>query len=224
MPRARGMRWWWCGAGGGAPPIPADEEEACLASHHISRGELDVVWRRFCKLRAGGEDAGEDGGGTGVSGRIPFRVALEMPEIVANPFGPRICEVFSGDGSGNLAFADLVNLVATLKYSSDPEEKMVWLFALWDFDGDDRIGPDDLKTGILLVTNASAVFDTSIGDVKIRRSEKKDTLNNDELDMVCREVAREVDAAGRGITFHDFRSVLKRSPDFHEHFSLHFVA
>ena len=222
------------------PPIPAEEEEACLASHHISRRELDVVWRRFCRLREQGMGADDEEGGVGaglamgggqttdasVAGhdRIPFRVALEMPEIVANPFGPRILEVFSGDGSGHLRFADLVNLVSTLKYSSDPEVKMVWLFALWDFDGDDRIGPDDLKTGILLVTNASAVFDTTIGDVKIRRSEKKDTLNNDELDMVCREVAREVDAAGRGITFHDFRGVLKRSPDFHEHFSLHFVA
>lgn len=56
-----------------------------------------------------------------------------------NPFAARICMVFSEDGSGRLTFQKFLNVVSTFSKQTSSEIKTVWIFSLWDFDGDDVI-------------------------------------------------------------------------------------
>lgn len=48
------------------------------------------------------------------------------------------------DGSGDLSFEKFLNMMAVFSHRTDPEIKMTWAFAIWDFDGDDVIGPGEL--------------------------------------------------------------------------------
>ena len=58
-----------------------------------------------------------------------------MPELRCNPFAARIVELFSEDGSGELDFQKVVNLFSVFSPRATAETKVVWAFAIWDFDG-----------------------------------------------------------------------------------------
>ncbi len=78
-----------------------------------------------------------------------------MDELRANPFAPRICELFSEDGSGSLTFTNFLDMKSAFSKKVSPEVRLVWAFALWDFDGDDLIGIPDVKCGVDLITNST---------------------------------------------------------------------
>ena len=67
---------------------------------------------------------------------------LAVDELRANPFAPRICELFSEDGSGSLTFTNFLDMKSAFSKKASPDVRVVWAFALWDFDGDDLIGRD----------------------------------------------------------------------------------
>ena len=57
--------------------------------------------------------------------------------------------VFSEDGTGKLDFQKFLNVTLTFSRQTPAERKMIWIYALWDFDGDDILGE-----GINLLENA----------------------------------------------------------------------
>ena len=61
-------------------------------------------------------------------------------EMKANPFARRICELFSEDGSGRLNYDKFLNMMDAFSDDTPAEVKLVWAFAIWDFDGDGVIG------------------------------------------------------------------------------------
>jgi Ca2+-binding EF-hand superfamily protein len=61
---------------------------------------------------------------------------LKVNELRFNPFGPRIVALFSEDGSGELNFQNFINMMSVFSSRVTAEAKMVWAFALWDFDGE----------------------------------------------------------------------------------------
>ncbi|EIE24021.1 hypothetical protein COCSUDRAFT_47104 [Coccomyxa subellipsoidea C-169] len=79
---------------------------------------------------------------------------LKVDELKCNPFAARIVELFSENGSGEINFQKFVNIFSVFSPRATQETKMVWAFAIWDFDGDDLIGPRDIKRGVHLLTNA----------------------------------------------------------------------
>lgn len=68
----------------------------------------------------------------------PEQSLMGVPELRCNPFGGRIVELFSGDGSGELDFTQFLHMLAVFSPRATAEAKMVWAFALWDFDGEER--------------------------------------------------------------------------------------
>ena len=80
---------------------------------------------------------------------------LAVDELRANPFAPRICELFSEDGSGSLTFTNFLDMKSAFSKKASPGVRVVWAFALWDFDGDDLIGIADVKCGVDLITNST---------------------------------------------------------------------
>lgn len=93
---------------------------AALLWHVAAPGQVKVVrWQELlaqCSWRGGQE-------------------LLKVPELRCNPFAARIVELFSEDGSGELDFQKTINLFSVFSPRATPETKVVWAFAVWDFDG-----------------------------------------------------------------------------------------
>mmetsp|Transcript_7427 Transcript_7427/g.14025 ORF Transcript_7427/g.14025 Transcript_7427/m.14025 type:complete len:201 (-) Transcript_7427:73-675(-) len=132
-----------------------------------------------------------------------------MDELRANPFADRICSLFSQDGSGTLAFVDFVEMMAVFSYRTPAEIKLIWAFAIWDFDGDNMISAGDIKVGLDLIVNYQDPFSRAMGARGINEE-----MSPQELDEVAAKVLAEIDPDGLGVNYTDFRSVLTRMPDF----------
>ena len=59
-----------------------------------------------------------------------------MDELRCNPFAARIVELFSEDGSGEIDFQKFINIFSVFSSRATVDTKMVWAFAIWDFDGE----------------------------------------------------------------------------------------
>lgn len=71
---------------------------------------------------------------------LTFEDIGNIEEMKANPFAHRICELFSEDGSGRLTFDKFLNMMDAFSDDTPSEVKLVWAFAMWDYDGDGVIG------------------------------------------------------------------------------------
>lgn len=58
-----------------------------------------------------------------------------IDELLFNPFAGRIAEVFSDDGTGRLSFKNFLELFAVFSPQANFDVKIIFLFAIWDFDG-----------------------------------------------------------------------------------------
>ncbi|GIY29945.1 calcium and integrin-binding family member 3 [Caerostris extrusa] len=78
----------------------------------------------------------------------------KMPELKENPFRQRICKVFSNDGSGNLTFDDFLDMFSVFSEQAPRNVKQVYAFKIYDYDGDQFIGPKDLEQAVTALTRA----------------------------------------------------------------------
>ncbi|KAI5708911.1 hypothetical protein M8J76_006077 [Diaphorina citri] len=128
----------------------------------------------------------------------PSTVPKQMTGVeptTENPFGQRICQVFSEDGQGNLNFEEFLELLSVFSEQASRDIKVFYAFKIYDFDNDQYIGMSDLEIGIRLLT----------------RSE----LSVQELTQVSEKVIEEADVDGDGkLSFMEFEHVILRAPDF----------
>ena len=68
-----------------------------------------------------------------------FQELRALPELRANPFAKRLCELFSEDGSGQLTFVRFVSMMGIFSNRTSLESKIIWAFAIWDFDGEEAL-------------------------------------------------------------------------------------
>ena len=62
-------------------------------------------------------------------------------ELLHNPLAARIAEVFSDDGSGRLSFKNFLELFSVFSPRANFDVKVIFLFAIWDFDGAHTLVP-----------------------------------------------------------------------------------
>ncbi|KAK7868749.1 hypothetical protein R5R35_002546 [Gryllus longicercus] len=130
-----------------------------------------------------------------VTVRVPREKVEKLPELRENPFRQRICEVFSRDGKGNLTFEDFLDMLSVFSEQASRDIKVFYAFKIYDFDGDQHLGPGDLERTLRLLT----------------RSE----LAPEEVTQVCEKVVEESDVDGDGkLSFMEFEHVITRAPDF----------
>ena len=148
----------------------------------------------------------------------------DLPEFDNNPFAPRLCEIFSSDGSGDLSFDELLDLFHALSPKAEREVKILTAFRAYDFDGDGYLNAEDISTLIRTTTvvtkkNTGSIAESHIaggggadlegGGIKEKRALAKDVLAD-----VVDHVMRECDLDGRGrLSFHEFKRVMDRFPD-----------
>ncbi|KAG8298553.1 Calcium and integrin-binding member 3 [Homalodisca vitripennis] len=85
--------------------------------------------------------------------RVPREQMEKLPELKENPFRTRILEVFSRDGKGNLTFEDFLDLLSVFSEQAPRDIKVFYAFKIYDFDGDQHIGPADIETALKLLTH-----------------------------------------------------------------------
>ncbi|XP_024517853.1 calcium and integrin-binding family member 3 isoform X2 [Selaginella moellendorffii] len=188
------------------PQLSAEDMGYYTENSFFSAREVAVLYKKFHAMCKEGWNV------------LTHEDLTSIEEMLANPFAPRILELFSEDGSGFLTFEKFVNMAGVFSAKSPPEVKMIWAFALWDFDGDDVIGDeslaDDLKQGISLITQTDESSNPSA----------LATLGEEQIDEVVSRVLQEIDPNNYGLNYADFRKVLQRMPDFINNFHMNFIA
>lgn len=127
--------------------------------------------------------------------RLPYQQVKAMTELKENPFCDRICQVFSEDGTGALSFEDFLDLFSVLSEIAPRELKTVYAFKIYDFDGDNYLGKEDLRSTLRCLT--------------------RNELSEEEVEFVVEKVLEETDLDDDGkLSYIEFEHVISRSPDF----------
>ena len=145
-------------------------------------------------------------------GYLEYEECLGLDELRANPFAPRICEIFSEDGSGNMTFQNLLLMRSAFSGRTSVEIRSTWAFALWDFDGDDIIGPRDIRIALDLVTNSAPNINEMA--LPVKGGDLSEMFSPFVLDEIVSQVLQEMDPDAVGISFADFMDATCRWPDF----------
>ena len=73
-------------------------------------------------------------------------IAGYFPELKANPFGLRICQVFSSDETGEtMNFEDFLDMISVFSENAPLQMKADWAFRIFDFDEDGKITASDIE-------------------------------------------------------------------------------
>ncbi|XP_056642371.1 calcium and integrin-binding protein 1-like [Diorhabda sublineata] len=128
--------------------------------------------------------------------KLPVAKILQYPELSVNPFGERICEVFSSSHDGDCTFEDFLDMMSVFSEGAPKSVKAEHAFRIFDFDGDDMLGVSDLKKVINKLT----------GEHK---------LNDNEINMLIENILEEADFDDDGsLSFAEFEHITDKSSDF----------
>ncbi|VEN42352.1 unnamed protein product [Callosobruchus maculatus] len=128
--------------------------------------------------------------------KLPMSKILQFPELSVNPFGERICKVFSSSQDGDCTFEDFLDMMSIFSENAPKPVKAEHAFRIFDFDGDDMLGISDLKQIINRLTNDNK-------------------LNDSEMTMLVQNILTEADLDDdSSLSFAEFEHIIDRSPDF----------
>lgn len=121
---------------------------------------------------------------------------LQYPELRVNPFGDRICKVFSSSTDGDCTFEDFLDMMSVFSDASPKSVKAEHAFRIFDFDGDDMLGVGDLKQ----------VIERLIGENHLPDNDMKQLIQ-----IILEEADLDDDGA---LSFAEFEHVIDKSSDF----------
>lgn len=140
---------------------------------------------------------------------------LQYPELKVNPFGDRICKVFSSSQDGDCTFEDFLDMMSVFSEAAPKSVKAEHAFRIFgvilyynvnvevtiilfysDFDGDDMLGVSDLKLVILRL----------VGENQLSESHMKSLI-----ERILEEADLDDDGA---LSFAEFEHIVDKSPDF----------
>ena len=87
-----------------------------------------------------------------------IRPTCKCPELRENPFRKRICKIFSTDGSGDLSLNEFFLLFSSLCERAPRDIKLHYAFSIYDFDGDNFIGVEDIEQVIRVLSLSVHVY------------------------------------------------------------------
>jgi len=133
-----------------------------------------------------------------------------FPELKANPFGIRICQVFSTcqskDQNGNpdkMTFEDFVDMASVFSERAPIQIKADWAFRIFDFNNDNVIDKEDVEEAVKMLCGGEEVMD------------------EDDISAIVSHVIREADVRRIGaIGPQEFRNMMTKSSDFSTNFTL----
>lgn len=134
--------------------LPVDEEllEELDVTTHFTREEILRLHRRFGALDASAH------------GTITGEQLFEMPELAHNQMRARLEEIWSDKTGGDITFRDFVTLLAPFARGCPRDQKFRFAFAVYDADGDGKLGEDDLRGLISSMLGGAPVASATAAD------------------------------------------------------------
>ncbi|XP_076337680.1 calcium and integrin-binding protein 1-like [Tachypleus tridentatus] len=133
--------------------------------------------------------------------RIPTEAILSLPEFKNNPFGDRLCKVFSSQDDDKLSFEDFLDMISVLSDDAHPRKKAEYAFRVYDFDEDGYLSREDIETLVNKLTNTK--------------------MNEREINSLTDSILEVADLDKDGmLSFQEFEHVVTKSVDFKNSFHL----
>ncbi|KAH7666430.1 calcium and integrin binding family member 2 [Aphelenchoides avenae] len=168
-----------------------DEYQDCT---FFTKKDIMRLYKRFYALNPAKVPSNMQGNRASIV-TLTLQEIEKIPELKENPFRKRICEVFSEDGNGNLTFDDFLDMFSVFSEMAPLQLKLKYAFRIYDFDGDDYLGHDDLSRMIRCLT--------------------RDELTDEEVEFIIERIIEEADLDGdEQLNYAEFDHVVSRSPDF----------
>ncbi|XP_043256869.1 calcium and integrin-binding protein 1 [Colletes latitarsis] len=128
--------------------------------------------------------------------KLSMSKILQYPELRVNPFGDRICKVFSSSQDGDCTFEDFLDMMSVFSNAAPKAVKAEHAFRIFDFDGDDMLGIGDLKQVVDRLTASQRLTETDMQQV---------------LQCILDEADLDDDGA---LSFAEFEHIIEKSNDF----------
>jgi len=172
-----------------------EEMEDYTDLSYFTQREIMIVYNKFKALAP--EEVERD-----KLVRLPMEIMLNNPELKVNPFGDRICLVFSTSKDGDCTFEDFLDMMSVFSEDAPVSVKAEYAFRIFDFDGDDMLGPDDIEE-------------------VIRRLLGDETMPPAEIAQLVQNLTAESDLDDDGmLSFAEFEHVVAKSTDFEQAFRI----
>lgn len=134
--------------------------------------------------------------------KLPMSKILQYPELRVNPFGDRICKVFSSSQDGDCTFEDFLDMMSVFSDAAPKAVKAEHAFRIFDFDGDDMLGVGDLRQVIDRLTAPQR-------------------LNDNDMQQLLQYILDEADLDDDGaLSFAEFEHIIEKSSDFSKSFRI----
>ena len=162
-----------------------DNKEAAELSRetNFTPKEIKRIHRRFVKLDIHGR------------GYITIHDLATLPDVDKNPLGDRICRVLAQTGENSIDFKAFVKALATFNDKGNEEEKIKFLFKVYDIDGDGYVTKDELFV----------ILKSLVGN----------SLNNSQLEQISEKTISDIDSSGEGrMSFDDFKKIFMNKSNF----------
>ena len=101
-------------------------------SSFFTQEEINKLYQRFKKLDKDGND------------ELSPEEFLDIPALTNNPLVHRVINVFDKNKDGKISFLEFLGGLATLSTGADDEEKLKFVFRVYDYDDDGVISNGDL--------------------------------------------------------------------------------
>ena len=138
--------------------------------------EIKRIHKRFIKLDTHGR------------GYITIHDLATLPDVDKNPLGDRIWRVLAQTGENSIDFKAFVKALATFNDKGNEDEKIKFLFKVYDIDGDGYIAKDELFV----------ILKSLVGN----------SLSNAQLEQISEKTISDIDTTGEGkMCFEDFKKI-----------------
>ncbi|XP_054692556.1 calcium and integrin-binding protein 1 [Grus americana] len=167
----------------------------------LSKQEILLAYKRFGELLPKEERV------NACSARVPKSKILTLPELRANPFQHRICQVFSTseDRDDSMSFEDFLDMLSAFSDSATLDIKSFYAFRIFDFNDDGILDRKDLEKLVNCLTGQG----------------EESPLSDAEMEQLIRNILEESDIDKDGtINLSEFQHVVSRSPDFVSSFKI----
>ncbi|XP_055376965.1 calcium and integrin-binding protein 1-like [Condylostylus longicornis] len=135
--------------------------------------------------------------------KLAMNKILQYPELRVNPFGDRICKVFSSSNDGDCTFEDFLDMMSVFSDACPKSVKAEHAFRIYDFDGDDMLGVSDLKQ----------VIERLVGP--------DNCLKENDIKQLIQNILAEADLDDDGaLSFPEFEHIIDKSSDFSNSFRI----
>ncbi|KAK5576604.1 hypothetical protein RB653_007748 [Dictyostelium firmibasis] len=138
-----------------------EQLEQMKDSSSFSEAELKKLYRRFQMLD-------KDGSGTLTTDEF-----LSIPDLALNPLLERVIQIFDQNKDNEIEFSEFVGTLATLSHKGTKEDKLKFLFQIYDIDCDGLISNGELFQVLKMMVG------TNLNDVQLQQIVDKTIIEGD---------------------------------------------